>query len=340
VHLWQGNEACAEGALAAGLTLFAGYPITPATEISERLSLRLPALGSTFVQGADELDSLTIVIGSVWGGAKAMTATSGNGICLMQENIGYACITETPIVIVDCQRAGPATGAATKTMQADFYTVRYGSNADYGIIALAPNSPQEMFDLTIEAFNLSEQYRVPTFVMADEMIAHMRERVPEMAHFGEGYRMPVPGLTHDEAGRPSASYEVHSAMVRRLVDKVESRADQIARYEALFLDDAEIILIAYGSVARSAERATRDLRKQGLKVGFLRLITLWPFPDELICRALGAARSVIVAEMSVGKLVREVERAVAGKAKIELFSKPGISLHTPQEIISFIRETV
>lgn len=372
VHLWQGNEACAEGALAAGLTLFAGYPITPATEISERLSLRLPALGSTFVQGADELDSLTIVIGSVWGGAKAMTATSGNGICLMQENIGYACITETPMVIVDCQRAGPATGAATKTMQADFYTVRYGSNADYGIIALAPNSPQEMFDLTIEAFNLSEQYRVPTFVMADEMIAHMRERVivpeqvelfprhkatvppedfvpwranqetmvPEMAHFGEGYRMPVPGLTHDEAGRPSASYEVHSAMVRRLVDKVESRADQIARYEALFLDDAEIILIAYGSVARSAERATRDLRKQGLKVGFLRLITLWPFPDELICRALGAAHRVIVAEMSVGKLVREVERAVAGKAKIELFSKPGISLHTPQEIISFIRETV
>lgn len=372
VHLWQGNEACAEGALAAGLTLFAGYPITPATEISERLSARLPAVGGTFVQGADELDSLTIVIGAVWGGAKAMTATSGNGICLMQENFGYACITETPLVVVDCQRAGPATGAATKTMQGDFYTVRYGSNADYAIIALAPNSAQEMFDLTIEAFNLSEQYRVPTFVMGDEAIAHMRERVvvpeyvetfprrkatvppdqfvpwradpltmvPEMAHFGEGYHMPVPGLTHDERGRPSADYGVHSAMVRRLVNKVESRAEELARYEALFLDDAEVVVIAYGSVARSAKRAVCDLREQGIKAGFLRLITLWPFPDALIRQALGKARKVVVAEMSVGKLVREVERAVAGEAEVNLFSKPGISLHTPQEIISFVREVM
>jgi 2-oxoglutarate ferredoxin oxidoreductase subunit alpha len=245
-----------------------------------------------------------------------------------------------------------------------------GSNADYAIIALAPSSPQEMFDLTIEAFNLSEQYRVPTFVMADEAIAHMRERVvvpehvevfprrkptvppdqfvpwradpetmvPEMAHFGEGYRMPVPGLTHGENGRPSASYKVHSAMVRRLVDKVESCADQIARYEALFLDDAEIVVIAYGSVARSAERAVRDLRDEGVKVGFLRLITLWPFPDALIRRAVGKARNVVVAEMSVGKLVREVERALAGAAEVKLFSKPGISLHTPREIMSFVRE--
>jgi len=370
VHLWQGNEACAEGALAAGLTLFAGYPITPATEISERLSARLPAVGGIFVQGADELDSMTIIIGAAWGGAKVMTATSGNGICLMQENIGYACITETPMVVVDCQRAGPATGAATKTMQGDLYTVRYGSNADYAIIALAPSSPQEMFDLTIEAFNLSEQYRVPTFVMADEAIAHMRERVvvpehvedfprrkptvppdqfvpwradpetmvPKMAHFGEGYSMPVPGLTHGENGRPSASYKVHSAMVRRLVDKVESHTDQIARYEALFLDDAEIVVIAYGSVARSAERAVRDLRDEGVKVGFLRLITLWPFPDALIRRAVGKARNVVVAEMSVGKLVREVERALAGAAEVKLFSKLGISLHTPREIMSFVRE--
>jgi len=372
VHLWQGNEACAEGALAAGLSLFAGYPITPATEISERLSVRLPAVGGTFVQGADELDSLTVVIGAVWGGAKAMTATSGNGICLMQENLGYACMTETPLVVVDCQRAGPATGAATKTMQGDFYMVRYGSNADYAIIALAPSSPQEMFDLTVEAFNLSEQYRVPVFVMADEVIAHMRERVevpaeiqsfarrkpsglpegfvpwradpvtmvPEMAHFGEGYRMPVPGLTHDESGRPSAKYEVQAAMVHRLVDKVESHADELARYEALFLDDAEVVVIAYGSVARSAERAVRDLRGKGVKAGSLRLITLWPFPDALIQRAVGNAGQVVVAEMSVGKLVREVERALAGKAPVSLISKPGISLHTPREIMSFVREVL
>lgn len=370
IHLWQGNEACAEGALAAGLTLFAGYPITPATEISERLSSRLPAVGGTFVQGADELDSMTVVIGAVWGGAKSMTATSGNGICLMQENIGYACITETPLVIVDCQRAGPATGAATKTMQGDLYMVRYGSNADYAIIALAPNSPQEMFTFTIEAFNLSEKYRVPVFLMADEVIAHMREKVvvpeqveifprrktqanpgeyipwraipetmvPEMAHFGEGYHMPVPGLTHDETGRPSADYDIHAAMVRRLVDKVEGQVEEITQYEALFLDDAEIIIIAYGSVARSAERAVRDMREEGCKVGFLRLITLWPFPDELIRRSLGNAHTFIVAEMSTGKLVREVERAIAGKARVELFSKPGIALHTPREIIAFTKE--
>jgi 2-oxoglutarate ferredoxin oxidoreductase subunit alpha len=369
-HLWQGNEACAEGALAAGLSLFAGYPITPATEISERLSSRLPAVGGTFVQGADELDSLTILIGAVWGGAKGMTATSGNGICLMQENLGYACITETPLVVVDCQRAGPATGAATKTMQGDFYTVRYGSNADYAIIALAPDSPQEMFDLTVEAFNLSERYRVPTFVMADEIIAHMRERVlvpegidivprckptvssenfvpwraqpetqvPEMAHFGEGYRMPVPGLTHDEYGRPSASYNVHSAMVQRLVNKVETAAEQLTRYESLFLDDAEIVLIAYGSVARSAKRAVTLLREQGVKAGLLRLISLWPFPDALLRRATGKARRALVIEMSVGKLVREVERALAGSVPTSLLSKPGISLPTPQEIISFVRE--
>lgn len=370
VHLWQGNEACAEGALAAGLTLFAGYPITPATEISERLSVRLPQVGGTFVQGADELDSLTIIVGAAWGGAKVMTATSGNGICLMQETLGYACITETPVVLVDCQRAGPATGAATKTMQGDFYTVRYGSNADYAIIALAPQSPQEMFDLTIEAFSLSEQYRVPTFVMADEVVAHMRERVvvpehvevfprrkakgppdsfvpwranpltmvPEMAHFGEGYHMPVPGLTHDERGRPSASYEVHSAMVRRLVNKVENRAEELARYEALYLDDAETVVISYGSVARSAERAVRDLRERGVKAGFLRLITLWPFPDALIRQAVGVARRVVVAEMSMGKLVREVERALAGAAEVALFSKPGVSLHTPREIRAFVQE--
>ncbi len=372
VHLWQGNVACAEGALAAGVTLFAGYPITPATEISEHLSARLPAVGGTFVQGADELDSLTIITGACWGGGKVMTATSGNGICLMQETLGFACITETPMVVVDCMRAGPATGVASRTMQGDFYTVRYGSNADYSIIALAPNSPQEMFDLTVKAFNLSEEYRVPTFVMSDEIIAHMRERVlvpeqvevfprrkatvppdqfvpwranpetmvPEMAHFGDGYRMPVPGLTHDEYGRPSTAYAVQAAMVRRLVDKVETRVEKLAQYEELYLDDAEIVIVAYGSVARSATAAVKALRAQGVKVGLLRLITLWPFPDFLIRQAATKARQVIVAEMSVGKLVREVERALAGAAPVKLISKPGIALHTPQEICASVQEVL
>ncbi len=370
VHLWQGNEACAEGALAAGLTLFAGYPITPATEILERLAVRLPAVGGLFVQGADELDALTIVIGAVWAGARAMTATSGNGICLMQENIGFACMTETPLVIVDCQRAGPATGAATRTMQGDFYTVRYGSNADYAIIALAPSSPQEMFDFTIDAFNLSECYRVPVFLLADEVVAHMRERVvvpdrvrafarrspsvppsefvpwkaqlatmvPEIPSFGGGYHMPVSGLTHDETGRPSDSYDVQAPLVRRLVEKVESQVDAITRHEELFLEDAEIALVAYGSVARSAERAVRDLREQGIRAGLLRLITIWPFPDQMVRQAVGSARIVIVTEMSVGKLVREVERALAGATTVALLSRPGISIPTPREIISFVRE--
>ncbi|MFC2063088.1 2-oxoacid:acceptor oxidoreductase subunit alpha [Chloroflexota bacterium] len=276
-HLFQGDEACVEGAMAAGCDLFAGYPITPATEISERLSRRLFDVGGIFVQGADELDSLTIVIGAACAGHKAMTATSGNGICLMQECIGYAAITETPCVIVDVQRAGPGTGIATKTASGDVYQVRYGSNADYAIIALAPESPQEMFDLTVEAFNLSETYRVPTFILADEIVGHMREKViipdkvsvinrkkpsvspddfipykaesdtdiPPMPAFGDGYRMPVSGLTHNEAGVPSNDYEVQKAMVTRLCNKVEKKVEQLTKIESEHLEDAGAAAAAY-----------------------------------------------------------------------------------------------
>jgi len=372
-HLLQGDEACAEGALATGCNLFAGYPITPATEISERLSWRLPDVGGIFVQGADELDSLTMVIGAVCAGGKAMTATSGNGICLMQECIGYAAITETPCVIIDVQRAGPGTGIATKTMQGDVYQVRYGSNADYAIIALAPESPQEMFDLTVEAFNLSEIYRVPTFILADEIVGHMREKVvipetveiverkkpdvppqdflpykvdsdtdvPPMPAFGEGYRMPVSGLTHTEAGVPSTSYEVQNAMVTRLWNKVEKKVEQLTKIESAYLEDAEVIVLAYGSVARSVKSAVLEARKQGLKVGYLRLITLWPFPDRVIKDlVMRKPKAIIFPEMNMGKMVREVERAAGGKTEIISFPKPGVELHKPTEIYDLIKGVI
>ncbi|MCK4926130.1 2-oxoacid:acceptor oxidoreductase subunit alpha, partial [Candidatus Aerophobetes bacterium] len=350
---------------------FAGYPITPATEVSERLSWRLFDVGGIFVQGADELDSLTIVIGAACGGWKAMTATSGNGICLMQECIGYAAITETPCVIVDVQRAGPGTGVATKTMQGDVYQVRYGSNADYSIIALVPDSPQEMFDLTVEAFNLSEIYRVPTFILADEIVGHMREKVvipdkvrvverrkpkawskdfvpfkvesdtdvPPMPAFEEGYRMPVSGLTHTETGSPSTSYEVQKALVERLCNKVEKKVEDLVRTEALFMEDAEIVVVSYGSTARSAKRAVIEARKEGIKAGYLRLITLWPFPDSYLKRiADKIPKGIIVPEMNVGKMVREVERSVGTQVEVLSLPKPGVELHRPSEIYNLIRK--
>ena len=371
VHLFQGDEACAEGAIAGGCNLFAGYPITPATEVSERLSWRLFDVGGIFVQGADELDSLTIVIGAACGGWKAMTATSGNGICLMQECIGYAAITETPCVIVDVQRAGPGTGVATKTMQGDVYQVRYGSNADYSIIALVPDSPQEMFDLTLEAFSLSEIYRVPTFILADEIVGHMREKViipdkvsvverrkpkvcpngfvpfkvesdtdvPPMPAFGEGYRMPVSGLTHTETGSPSTSYEVQKALVERLCNKVEKKVEDLTRVETEFMEDAEIVVVSYGSTARSARRAVIEARKEGIKAGYLRLITLWPFPDSYLKRiADKIPKGIIVPEMNVGKMVREVERSVGAQVEVLSLPKPGVQLHRPSEIYDLIRK--
>lgn len=372
-HLFSGDEACAEGAIAAGCTLFAGYPITPATEISERLSWRLFDVGGIFVQGADELDSLTIVIGAVHAGAKAMTATSGNGICLMQECIGYAAMTEAPCVIVDVQRAGPATGIATKTMQGDVYQVRYGSNADYSIIALAPESSQEMFDLTVEAFNLAEIYRVPVFILADEITAHTREKVaipkkvkvvsrkrpgvppqefipfkvksdtdvPPMPAFGEGYHLPVSGLTHTETGAPSTEYEVQNSMVCRLVNKVEKKAGKLTKIESLYLEDAEVLVLAFGSVGRVAKSAVIRAREEGIKAGYLRLITIWPFPDQAIRDTVGnGLKAVVVPEMNLGQVAREVTRAIQGGAEVISLPKPGVELHKPKEIYDLLRRVI
>jgi len=362
----QGNEACMEGALAAGCMLFAGYPITPATEIAELMARRLPQAGGIYVQGEDELASLGIVLGASAAGWKAMTATSGNGICLMQEEIGYAAMTEIPCVIVDAQRAGPGTGIATKSMQGDVYQVRYGSNADYSIIALAPSSPQEMFNLTIEAFNYAESYRTPVFLLSDEIVSHMRERVtipapdkirlvarkkpqvppelfvpfrapspdgvPPMPSFGDGYALPVSSFARTETGRPTTDYQSHARLVQRLWDKIEKHADSIAMVETEGMQDARVAVLSYGSVARAAKDAVRQMRRQGKPLASMRLITLWPFPDERVRDLAKGVKAIFVPEMNVGKMVREVER-VAGKfADVISLPKLGVEIHTPTEI--------
>jgi 2-oxoglutarate ferredoxin oxidoreductase subunit alpha len=361
-----GDIACAEGAVAAGCRFFAGYPITPATEIAEHISRRLPEVGGIFIQMEDELASMAAIIGASYGGIKSMTATSGPGFSLMQENIGLAAMTESPCVVVDVMRGGPSTGQPTKTGQQDVMQAKWGSHGDYEIIALAPSSVQEMFNLTIEAFNLSETYRCPVFVMTDEIIGHLMERlvipepdkihlitrkhptspsqylpfragedlVPEMAVFGEGYRFYATGLTHDETGHPQTdSAEEHAKLVRRLCDKIRTNADKICKVEKVFLDDANVCVVAYGSVARSALSAVVEGRKRGAKIGLLRLITLWPFPDHIVEQVAEQVNHIIVPEMNYGQLVREVERS-AGRGKVTSLPKLGDALHTPEEILT------
>lgn len=366
VYFTHGDIACAEGAIAAGCRFFAGYPITPATEVAERMAVRLPEVGGAYLQMEDEIGSVAAIIGASYGGVKSMTATSGPGFSLMQENIGLAVMTEAPIVIVDVMRGGPSSGQPTKAGQQDMMQAKWGSHGDYEIIALAPSSVQEMFNLTIHAFNLAERYRVPVFVMADEMIGHMRERlvipspeeikivnrkkpsvppdqynpfkpdddlVPPMAVFGEGYRFYATGLTHDETGHPQAdSAEEQTKLVRRLCDKIRKNRDSIIQVKRLFLDDANVCLIAYGSVARSAIAAVNRARQQGIKAGFLGLATVWPFPDKEIEAIADHVDRIVVAEMNYGQVVREVERRFDYR-KITFVSKLGEDPHTPDELL-------
>jgi len=367
-HFMSGDEACAEGAIAAGCRFFAGYPITPSTEIAERLAKRLPQVGGNFIQMEDELASIAAVLGASCAGVKAMTATSGPGFSLMQENIGLGFITETPCVVVDVQRGGPSTGLPTLTSQADMMQVKWGSHGDYEVIAYAPSSPQEMFDLTVKAFNMAEKYRTPVFVMADEIVGHMIERVvipkeeelkiidrkrpqkreredfmpflpqedlvPPMALAGEGFKIHVTGLTHDERGYPATDPQTQQRMLSRLLQKIQNNKHDIIEYEEHYLDDAEIIIVAYGSTARSAMRAMREARGQGIKVGMLRLITCWPFPEERI-REL-ANRKFIVPEVNFGQMVREVERFA--KEKVQRVSHAGGDMMKPEAIFEAIVE--
>ena len=372
-HFMNGDVACAEGAIVAGCRFFAGYPITPATEISEHLSQRMPEIGGIYIQMEDEIGSIAAVIGASYTGLKAMTATSGPGFSLMQENIGLAVMTEAPCVIVDVMRGGPSTGQPTLPGQQDVMQAKWGSHGDYEIIALAPSSVQEMFDLTVETFNLSETYRVPTILLADEIVAHMWEKVviqpaekmkilnrkkpnvppekympfmpddnlvPPMACFGEGFSFHATGLTHDEHGYPQTqSSEVQQRLVNRLCDKIRKNADKIIRVEEVMLEDADVVVFAYGIVARAALSAVRKAREEGIKAGLLRPITLWPFPEKTIARIAQQAKKIVVPEMNCGQLVREVERS-AKETPVVFLSKLGEDPHTPMEILEAIRRNI
>ncbi len=367
-HFMSGDEACAEGALAAGLQLFAGYPITPSTEVMERLAVRLPLAGGTFVQMEDELASMAAIVGGSVAGARAMTAPSGPGFSLMMENIGLAVMMEAPVVVINVMRGGPSTGLPTLVGQGDVMQARYGSHGDYAVVAYAPASPQECFDLTIEAFNVADELRVPVFVLADEVVGHMTERVeippadkiprrerprppvpgsngafkpfaadkktgvPPMAYAGEGYRVHFTSLTHDERGYPSMDQAVHEALVRRLVSKVEDKAETLCRVEEFMTDDATVLVVAYGCVARSARLAVRLARAQGIKAGLLRLVTLWPFPEAAVRRLAAGRRKVVVAELNLGMMAREVERVI--RKPVGLVTRPGGHILEPETILA------
>jgi 2-oxoglutarate/2-oxoacid ferredoxin oxidoreductase subunit alpha len=368
-HFMSGNFASAEGALAAGCGFFAGYPITPSTEIAERLSSRLPEVGGVFIQMEDEIASITAILGAAWGGARALTATSGPGFTLMMEGIGLAIMTETPCVIIDVQRGSPSTGLPTLVGQSDVMLARWGSHGDYEIVAYAPSSCQEMFDLTVKAFDVADALRIPVFVLTDQIVAHMTERVvippadeiltnprprpgpsngspftftpgddlvPPMPRTGAGHRFHVTGLTHDERGYPSAAPEVHERLVRRLSEKVRRQDRDILEWEELELDDAEIVVIAYGSVARSARQAVTDARSRGIRAGMLRPITIWPFPTEKVRDLDGQVRAFVVAELNLGQIAGEVERCT--RREVRRVNRAGGAPLAPALILDAIEE--
>lgn len=339
-HYFSGNEAAAEGALAAGCRFYAGYPITPSSEIMERLSWRLAEVGGAFIQMEDEIGSISAVVGAAWSGVKAMTATSGPGFSLMQETIGYAAFTETPCVIIDVQRAGPCTGQATRVGAGDIMQAKWGSHGDYQVIAFSPWSVQEMYDLTIRVFNLSERYRVPGLILAEEAVGHLRENmevpraheiwnrekqkgaapfdteaddgVPPMPAFGEGEHLAVTGSTHDGYGfRKTDDPEVQARLVSRINKKITNRKQAIVEVESYFLDDAETAVVAYGFTARSSLYAVKRLRRQGRPVGLLRLKTLWPFPDEAVKTLGRRVKKILVPEMNLGQVAGEIQKYCA-----------------------------
>jgi 2-oxoglutarate/2-oxoacid ferredoxin oxidoreductase subunit alpha len=372
-HFIDGDHACSEGAIAAGCRFVAGYPITPSTEVVERIAERFPFVGGVFIQMEDEIASSIAIQGAVWAGKKAMTVTSGPGFSLMMEHIGYAAMTETPCVIVDVQRAGPSTGLPTMPAQGDMMQASWGSHGDYGVIALCPNSPQECFDLTIRAFNLAEQFRVPVLLMMDECVGHMIERVnippankihvfkrryyhgpkedfllyhpdkdlvPPMVKAGEGYQIHVTGLTHDEKGYPSMTVETQSKLIPRLLGKLRVNADQIIDYREENIEGADVVVVTYGITSRTALPAIEQARKNGMKVGHLRLVTAWPFPEKRIRELALKVKAFVVPELNLGQMVYEVERLVAGKAKVEHVPHAGGTVHTPKEIYTAIVDSV
>lgn len=370
-HYMVGDVACAEGALAAGCRFFGGYPITPATEVAERMALRLPELGGTYIQMEDEIAAMASIVGASCAGVKSMTATSGPGFSLMMENIGLAAITETPCVVVNVQRTGPSTGLPTQGAQGDMMQARWGSHGDYEIIALSPCSAQEIFYQTIDAFNLSEKYRVPVLIMTDEVVGHMSERVvippaseiktisrtlasgrkdrfkpfaaeksgvPPMAVAGQGYNVHVTGLTHDEKGYPVMTVEAQAAMMERLMGKIKDNVDDIVKVEEYMTDDADYVIITYGISARTGRAAVEEARAQGIKAGMLRLITVWPFAEKQIRSLAKKVKGMVTVEINLGQIHLEVERCVAGRVPVRLVGHPGGTLISPDQVIETIKQ--
>jgi 2-oxoglutarate ferredoxin oxidoreductase subunit alpha len=368
-HYLDGDFACGEGAMAAGCRFVAGYPITPSTEVVERIARRFPLMGGLFIQMEDELASMAAVVGASWTGTKSMTVTSGPGFSLMMENIGLAAMMETPCVVVNVQRGGPSTGLPTMVGQADMMQARWGSHGDYEPIALSPQSPQEAFDLMIDAFNLSELYRVPVMFMMDECVGHMTEKVvippaeeidivpralthqrpgeylpykvngnlvPEFARAGDGYRFHTTGLTHDERGYPVMSGDCQEKCVHRLLDKIKLNVDEISHYEEENTDGADVVLVTYGITSRVARMGIDLARKRGVKVGVIRLIVVWPFPEKLIRELAGKIKAFVVPEINFGQIVLEVERCAAGKASAILVPHAGGGVHNPNDICEAI----
>ncbi|MBW2702505.1 MAG: 2-oxoacid:acceptor oxidoreductase subunit alpha [Deltaproteobacteria bacterium] len=371
-HFLDGDHACCEGALAAGCRMVFGYPITPSTEVVERIARRLPTVGGIFVQMEDEIASSIAIQGAAWGGKKVMTVTSGPGMSLMQEHIGFAAMTETPCVFVNVQRGGPSTGLPTLVAQGDMMQARWGSHGDYETIAIAPNSPQECFDLTIMAFNLAERYRVPVMFMMDESIGHMTERVvipeaeaieveprrttkekpsddyklyapdedgvPAMPPVGAGYRFHMTGLTHDEKGYPVMNAWAQEKLVRRLIHKILDHREDICVNEEHNLEDADIVIVAYGITSRVVIRTMEMARAKGLKVGVFRPVVVWPFPEKRMRELAEQASVIVVPELNYGQVVLEVERIVGGRAEVRFVGHGGGALHDPIDILKVIEE--
>jgi len=365
VQLMQGNQACAVGALAAGATFFAGYPITPSTEIAEILAEMLPKFGGKFIQMEDEIASVGAILGASLTGAKAITATSGPGFSLKQELIGYAAIAEIPCVIVNVQRLGPSTGKPTSPAQGDVMQARWGSHGDRGVIALSPTSVRETFDITVKAFNFAEKFRMPVIILLDEVIGHMRETVelpetdeievidrkrptgppeeyqafkpdadgvPPMADFGDGYYYHVTGLVHGYNGLPASGSATTTELIDRLHTKIERARDEITIYHEDFTADADILVVAYGGTTRAAIAAVKEARAQGIKAGLLSLVTIWPFPGDVVAKAAGKVKKIIVPELNYGQLVGEIERYVPRDKVVSVTRYDG-ELFRPEEIL-------
>lgn len=373
-RLMQGNEACVEGALAAGVRFFGGYPITPSTEVAEGMAKLLPTVGGKFVQMEDEIASMGVVLGASLAGKKAVTASSGPGISLKQELIGYAAAAEIPVVIVNVQRVGPSTGQPTAPSQGDVMQARWGTHGDHPMIALSPWSVREAFDTAVMAVNYSERFRTPVILLMDEIVGHLREKVelpeasaieiyprrkptcsraegyepftpdkdlvPNTANFGEGYHIHVTGLIHDDTGFPIGSPKITREVTKRLHEKIDIARDEITHVEEYFMDDAEYAVVAFGGTARTAYEAVANARKKGIKVGMVRLITIWPFADKTIKKIAEKVKGILVAELNYGQLVGEVERVVAGKCPVELCAKYDMTIFEPAEIEAGIDELV